>query len=137
MQKADGLQEKGKAEVVTEFDRRNNEVKERIRTKYIRDATNMLMITPFCYSEKISREVAEGIVDHADKLMTNADAEDSDDDQEMNELNNMGDKFQSMQNSIWLLMHVDKSDHPTKVQLLKKLMPQPEHPNYNIKTEKV
>ena len=119
-----------------EFDYRNNEAKDKMRIMYIHDATHMLMTTPFCYPEKISRETAEGIVNHGDILMYNADTEE-DDDIEMNELNNLGNKFQSMQNCTWLFLHVDAEDHEKLEKLVKQSMKEVEYAKFNVKHERV
>ena len=80
------------------LENRNREIKDKVASIYMKNATEMLMKPPFCYSESISSEVAEGIVNYGDKLTCNC----GEGDERMDEVNGIGDEFQALQKSITL-----------------------------------
>ena len=67
-----------KAELLQTLEHRNGEIKNTVGDIYINTAKGILMKPPFAYSESISSDVADGIVNYGDKLMANAIAEDDD-----------------------------------------------------------
>ena len=68
-------------------------LKGKVTSVYKHTAKGILMSPPFCYPQRISMEVSEGIVDYGDKLMSNALAE-SDSDGDLEELNQIGEDMQ-------------------------------------------
>ena len=74
----------------------SEEVRDKVGTLYMAKAKDMLMRPPFCYSEDISSEVAEGIVKFGDKIRCNCGEEDV----HADELNAIGTQFQTLQNNI-------------------------------------
>ena len=106
---------------------RNESLKNRLASIHISTAKGILMSPPFCYSENISREISDGIVNYADKLMSNAMADSDDEDDEMIELNQMGDDFQAMVDTTLLLLIIDDKASHQKVLMdtLQRLYPVP------------
>lgn len=119
-----------------EYEMRNSQHKDKIKTIYLGKALNLLKVPPFGYSERICQEVAHDIIERGAKLQTNSVAED-DEDREMDELNNMGDTFQGMQTSTLLFLSVDGAEHNDDEARIKALFPMPPQPRYNVKRETV
>ena len=120
-----------KAHFQQHVSQRNETVKNKIASIYISTAKGTLMSPPFSYSEKISGEVSEGIVNYGDKLMSNAMAE-SDDDDEMDELNQIGEDFQAMVPATALELTIDQQ--PPPVDMVHNLYPMPDKGFYISKS---
>ena len=96
-------------------------LKEKIASIYTSTAKGILMSPPFSYCESISREVSEGIVNYGDKLMCNAMAESDDEDEEMDELNQLGDDFQAMVDLTLLVLTIDENEADAKKDVVQRL----------------
>ena len=83
------------------LDHRNSEIKDKVSTMFVGNAKEILMKWPFSFSESMSSEVAEGIVNYGDKVMYNFLIEEEGE-AELKELNDIGDKFQALQDSVTL-----------------------------------
>ena len=105
---------------------RNESLKDKIRFIYISTAKSVLMSPPFSYSEKISKQVSDGIVNYGDKLTLNAVAESDDEDDEIEELNQMGDDFQTMVPITALELTIDSSVGGNFLKPVHNLYPMPE-----------
>ena len=112
---------------------KNASFKETVCSMLIAKAKATLMSPPFCYPEKISKAVSEGIVKYGDKLMCNAMAESDseDDDQDIDELNQLGDDFEAMISNTQLELNVDGNrDCKNDVKIFRNLYPRPEKSVY-------
>ena len=67
-----------KAELLQVLEHRNSEIKNTVCNIHINTCKGILQKPPFAYSESISNDVAEGIVNYGDKLMSNAIPEEDD-----------------------------------------------------------
>jgi len=102
-----------KAHFQQEISKRNDALRDMVESLYISQAKSILSRPPFCYSEKISKEVSEGIVRHGDKLLSNATLDSEDEDDETDELNELGDEYQNMVNSTLLQLNINPKDEST------------------------
>ena len=100
-------------------------LKGKVMSIYKSTATGILMSHPFAYSERISREISDGIIDYGDKLMTNALAE-SDSEEELEDLNQMGDDMQTMVDVTLLELTIDSNPVEQKKDVVHKLYPIPQ-----------
>ena len=114
----------GKAHFLQLFSERNEVLKNKLASIHISTAKGTLISEPFHYPEKISGQVAEGIVNYGDKLMSNALAE-SDDEGEIDELNQIGEDFQAMVSGTLLELVVDENASDGKLQVVEALYPMP------------
>jgi hypothetical protein len=83
-----------------EYSQQNEFQQNLLETEYIEKVRGKLQSPPFCYPTNTAVSVADGIVKHGDRLVTNAEAEDDED--PMDEINYMGDEFQSYTGSTTL-----------------------------------
>ena len=86
---------------------RNQEIKDKVASIYIKYIQKILMKCPFSYSESISSELSRDIVKYGDKLMRCCGCLDCDEDDELNEVNGKGFDFQTFQKSITLKVLVE------------------------------
>ena len=114
----------GKAHFEQIFSERNDVLKDKIASIYTSTVKGTLISPPFCYSERISKEVSEGIVNYGDKLMSNVFVE-SDEEDEIDEINQIGEDFQVMVYGTILELSVDNNASQQKEIVLHTLYPMP------------
>lgn len=78
------------------FSIRNADLTDKLATLYISQVRGTLATPPYCYSLKIAKDVAEGIIKNGDKLMSNALAESDNEDDDLDAINQTGDDFKAI-----------------------------------------
>ena len=82
------------------LEQRNNDIIDKVAKIYRKDVQDILMKPPFSYSETLASEIAKDIVNDGDRIRCSACLDSNDD--ELNEVNGIGDEFQALQKSITL-----------------------------------
>ena len=100
-------------------------LKSKMTSIYKSHVKGILMSPPFSYTEGISKGVSDGVVDYGDKLLSSVMV-DSDDEGELDEVNQVGDDMQAMVDVTLLELVIN--DHPTESQrqIIHKLYPIPQ-----------